>query len=1222
MCNTGVVEAANSEQLHSILQDLTQMTYFRLIRVNVNGECTLPKHEDESGQPVKIGAHGGEHQADKDKKQGSSGAGVEPNLEQDDEESCGEVIEDEEGETEPACALKGVMESPFASFLSPSPPFPASSSSASPSLSSSSSSAFSSSKAPTPSTSGSRTFQSPLNSFLSEREAQVMQTASDTEDEQQCSANLPEFWLDMCRDFEATTTYNLLLNPEQWTGYNGSAVWQRIYEENCFQDNVGDPMCFEEKVMYRLLSGMHASINIHISKFFYPPSKRKGRLTWSPNPARFMEQYGQKPGKHLQNLHFAFLVLLRAVQKASNYLYYHDYMISGADWPKLDVAESKVEEIKTQQLMRRLLDSGILSSCSQVFSAFDERLMFRDHDGDSKLSTLKRSFKGVFSNISSLLNCVTCHKCRLHGKIQLMGLGAALKILLVPESYVEIALSRDELVALFNTLAKFSAAITYSKELEALFWEEVAVEGRRADESNLQKLRRFQEQATKFGDNSTQSDVEEGDLDVGTAAVVSREEDTEAGRLSNQDAVMLGLESVAVLAASQKPLPAVDEDTVVDQLMDGDLGSLALARTFARRGMHQNFARHVLRRFRQQRSCAGCSDTMPSAAVVAEARRPDTDADVIIVGGGLAGLTAALTIVDAGYRVALLEKQGLFGGNSAWASSGVNGVDVEKVPEDSIEAFTADVVRSSRRPVNDLVTTLTKEATDGLHFLRDRVKFNLSHVGQLGGHSHPRTHRPTEGLVGQEMILAMQRIVKAEAKSGSKMKLLLRSRVQRLLLHDSGRLAAGRGVSGVEYTSTAKGADPDEVKTLTANFVLLATGGYANDHTPADSLLNQYRPDLASLPTTNNKYSTGDGVKLARSAGAQLTDMDQVQVHPTGFIDPKHPDKVVKTLCAEILRGVGAVLLHPRTGRRFVDELGTRDHITNTMLSQNDVPAEPHPGFVVLLNPQSASVADKHVPLYSGKGLLRRFDSLHDVAEGFSLPVTAVAATISEYVDVGQQVLNGRATADQFGKQYFHNLDGWQDHSGSFYAGYVTPVVHYTMGGVTIDSSARVQQAIDDDQRKGSQSTVPGLYAAGEVVGGIHGENRLGGNALTEALVFGRVAAKSIVAELTSHSTQPAVSQRQSADPSTSGTELSVGVKKSGPRIVSREELQAHADDAWVLIGDTVYDFKDFLEEHPAGPEAIEELSGGDGSKQFLAVHTLQVLEDFDDAIVGKIEDV
>jgi succinate dehydrogenase/fumarate reductase flavoprotein subunit len=116
--------------------------------------------------------------------------------------------------------------------------------------------------------------------------------------------------------------------------------------------------------------------------------------------------------------------------------------------------------------------------------------------------------------------------------------------------------------------------------------------------------------------------------------------------------------------------------------------------------------------------------------------------------------------------------------------------------------------------------------------------------------------------------------------------------------------------------------------TFRARAVLVATGGYASDFDGKDSLLAKHRPDLLGLPTTNGAWTTGDGLKMANAVGARLVDMRNVQVHPTGFVDPAKPDAKVKTLCAELLRGVGAILLD-KNGQRFSNELGTRDYIVD-----------------------------------------------------------------------------------------------------------------------------------------------------------------------------------------------------------------------------------------------------------------------------------------------------
>lgn len=279
----------------------------------------------------------------------------------------------------------------------------------------------------------------------------------------QCNdTSLPEFWLDMCNNIptDVSEYVNLAKNPERWTGYNGSHVWNAIYEENCFE-KLGslDEMCYEERVLYRLLSGMHASTNIHISLEYFPPSKSAGRENWQPNPERFMTQYGQHPDR-LKNLHFSFVVLLRAVRKAAPYLYNYPF-----------VSGDEEEDKRTSMLVQRLLDSHIMKSCSQVFEAFDETLMFSEDDEPSVQATLKSQFKGVFQNISEVMDCISCQKCKLHGKLQLLGLGTALKILLLPEQMIATSLSRSEIVAIFNTLYKFSGTIKTIPYLSQLYWQ-------------------------------------------------------------------------------------------------------------------------------------------------------------------------------------------------------------------------------------------------------------------------------------------------------------------------------------------------------------------------------------------------------------------------------------------------------------------------------------------------------------------------------------------------------------------------------------------------------------------------------------------------------------------------------------------------------------------------------------------------------------------------------
>ena len=315
----------------------------------------------------------------------------------------------------------------------------------------------------------------PVDRRITEQE-HVAIAANDDGANDCADADLPEFWMDMC-GYDAPPPgskgegnlehVNLQLNPERWTGYNGSHVWSAIYEENCLkQSGSVDDMCYEERVLYRLLSGMHASVNIHIALKAKTPKKGvQGREDWSADPARFAAHYGQHP-ERLRNLHFSFVVLLRALRKAAPTLGVMD----------LSLGQDKAEDARTGALMRRLLDTHILSSCSGVFGAFDESMLFRgggvNGEASSPVAELKSQFKGVFHNISEVMDCISCQKCKLHGKLQLLGLGTALKVLLLPEHLHATALSRSEVVALVNTVAKFSHAILAAPELAAAHSEQ------------------------------------------------------------------------------------------------------------------------------------------------------------------------------------------------------------------------------------------------------------------------------------------------------------------------------------------------------------------------------------------------------------------------------------------------------------------------------------------------------------------------------------------------------------------------------------------------------------------------------------------------------------------------------------------------------------------------------------------------------------------------------
>jgi succinate dehydrogenase/fumarate reductase flavoprotein subunit len=204
------------------------------------------------------------------------------------------------------------------------------------------------------------------------------------------------------------------------------------------------------------------------------------------------------------------------------------------------------------------------------------------------------------------------------------------------------------------------------------------------------------------------------------------------------------------------------------------------------------------------------------------------------------------------------------------------------------------------------------------------VGVDLSLKAQLGGHSSKRTHRPSNGMAGSEIIYGNQKAVRAYGKTGQ-LTLMVDTKVTQLLTDADGR------VIGVECQNTRE-SDSSPLE-LHADNVILATGGFASDRS-SGSFLDEYRPELLNMPTTAGAFSTGDGVRLATSLGAAMVDMDKVQIHPTGWVDPSDPDNTSKILAAELMRGVGGVLIN-KSGERFCNELGTRAYVSDRMLSHN-----------------------------------------------------------------------------------------------------------------------------------------------------------------------------------------------------------------------------------------------------------------------------------------------
>ncbi|WP_160110668.1 flavocytochrome c [Butyrivibrio sp. Su6] len=457
-----------------------------------------------------------------------------------------------------------------------------------------------------------------------------------------------------------------------------------------------------------------------------------------------------------------------------------------------------------------------------------------------------------------------------------------------------------------------------------------------------------------------------------------------------------------------------------------------------------------------------------SGAGAGTAEDYEATADVVVVGGGGAGMTAAITVAENGKSVILLEKSDILGGNTSRASSGMNAAEThyekEQGIEDSVELFIEDTIKSGKE-INDpeLVRTLAENTSEAIDWL-DKENAPLSGpLGTMGGLSAKRTHRPVDAegnvtSVGNFLVSALGvRLdeLGIEVQTGAA--------INKILMEDGKAV----GVSGV-------GAYGENI-TVHANSVIIATGGFGGNMDRIVAL----RPDLAGYISTNVATADGDAIDFLGEVGADFVDMEQIQLHPT----------VIPTdgaLVGEALRGDGAILVN-REGVRFTNETGTRDAVSAAEVSQTG-------GNVWLIANQE---------MYEGSAVIKKLDKsgylvtgadLDELAKAMEFDANATAA-LKETVSTWSSYVASGTDAD-FSRDIGTPLTDLS--SGPYYAVNVGPGIHHCMGGVKINTDAQV---ISTDG-----TPIPGLYACGEVTGGIHGANRLGGNAVADIVVFGRIA--------------------------------------------------------------------------------------------------------------------
>ncbi len=494
----------------------------------------------------------------------------------------------------------------------------------------------------------------------------------------------------------------------------------------------------------------------------------------------------------------------------------------------------------------------------------------------------------------------------------------------------------------------------------------------------------------------------------------------------------------------------------------------------------------------------------PAEEALADA---EYDVDVVIVGAGGAGMTAALTAADQKLTVLVLESQDAVGGNTVKSTGGMNaaktayqdqntfaeGAGVEKqlkaaeayadnaavaalaetvsgqfaayqaAPEgyfDSVELFELDTIIGGKG-LNDptLVHTLASQSESSIEWLGS-VGIELHNVASFGGASVKRIHRPVDEngkvlSVGAYIVPRLQ----AACEARDNITILTNTTADEILMNESG---AAVGVHAVGKTGNQV--------VVHAKAVILATGGFGANL----PMVASYQPALDGFMTTNAAGAQGQGIAMATAVGADTVDLDQIQIHPTVQAD-------TAALITEGLRGDGAILVNAN-GERFIDEVGTRDVVSAAEIAQ--------PGsFSWLVVDSRMAEASSVIQGYIKKGMTLQGDTYEALAGELGIPADAFAATMEKW--------NGYVAAKEdpdFGRTSFASpLD-----TAPFYAVKVTAGIHHTMGGLKIDPETHVLNT--DGQ------AIPGLFAAGEVTGGVHGGNRLGGNAVADFVVFGRIA--------------------------------------------------------------------------------------------------------------------
>lgn len=529
----------------------------------------------------------------------------------------------------------------------------------------------------------------------------------------------------------------------------------------------------------------------------------------------------------------------------------------------------------------------------------------------------------------------------------------------------------------------------------------------------------------------------------------------------------------AIVATAVVKGGKVTELTVVGDSETVNLGSVAVEKLPVKVMMTQSLAvdtvagatissNAVLEAMYSALEAAGVDMAVASskndAAPTAKKKNKKVNVDIVVIGGGGAGMSAALTAKEQGKNVVVLEKMAYLGGNTTKATGGMNAAEThyqsEQDIEDSVDQFVEDTMVGGKEINNiDLVRKMAEMSSSAIDWL-DSIGAPLPKVSFSGGATNARIHSPEDGSgVGEYLVNAFS----AQLESAG-IPVYLSTEATEIIMKDGKACGVKAKSETINYTFNAKA-------------VILATGGFGAN----EDMYCEFRPDLKGTVTTNAPGATGDGITMAKAVGADFVDLEQIQLHPT-------VEQATSMLITEGVRGDGAILVN-QSGKRFTNEMLTRDKVSAAELEQDGQ-------YAYVIFDQNLREGLKATEKYIKNNIVVQADTIEELASALEIDPATLAETLATW---------NQAVADQNDAEFGRDTGMEADLSvAPYYAIKIAPGIHHTMGGVKIDTEAQV---IDTNG-----NAIPGLFAAGEVCGGIHGGNRIGGNAVTDIVVFGRVA--------------------------------------------------------------------------------------------------------------------